>query len=46
MNAHLREKCLERMERRLRGHKETIGQRMARDVDALLPPAVHPLRRQ
>ena len=37
LNAHLREKCLERMERRLRGHRETIGERMARDVDALLP---------
>ena len=37
LNAHLEEKCLERMERRLRGHKETIGERMARDIDALLP---------
>ena len=37
LNAHLQEKCLERMKRRLRGHKETIGERMARDVDALLP---------
>ena len=37
LNAHLREKCLERMERQLRGHKETIGERMERDVDALLP---------
>ena len=37
LNAHLREKCLERMERRLRGHKETIGERMARDIDVLLP---------
>ncbi len=37
LNAHLEEKCLERMERRLRGHKETIGERMARDLDVLLP---------
>ena len=37
LNAHLEEKCLERMERRLRGHKETIGERMARDIDVLLP---------
>ena len=37
LNAHLEEKCLERRERRLRGHKETIGERMARDLDALLP---------
>ena len=25
LNAHLEEKCLERMERRLRGHRETVG---------------------
>ena len=37
LNAHLEGKCLERMERRLRGQKETIGERMMRDVDALLP---------
>ena len=37
LNAHLEEKCLERMERRLRGHKETIGERMVRDIDVLLP---------
>ena len=42
LNAHLEEKCLERMERRLRGHKATIGERMARDVDALLPLPVAP----
>ena len=41
LNAHLEEKCLERMGRRLRGHKETIGQRMERDLEALLAlPAV------
>ncbi len=37
LNAHLKEKCLERMERRLRIHKESIGERMKRDIDALLP---------
>ena len=37
LNALLEEKCLERMERRLRGHKETIGERMVRDIDVLLP---------
>ena len=37
LNAHLEEKCLERRERRLRGHKETIGERMVRDIDVLLP---------
>ncbi len=42
LNAHLKEKCLERMERRLRGHKETIGERMARDLDVLLPPPSTP----
>ena len=26
LNAHLEEKCLERLGRQLRGHKETIGQ--------------------
>ena len=41
LNAHLEECCLERMDARLRGHTETIGQRMERDLDALLPlPAV------
>ena len=41
LNAHLEERCLGRMDARLRGHSETIGQRMERDLDALLPlPAV------
>ena len=41
MNAHLERRCLERMDARLRGHTETIGQRMELDLDALLPlPAV------
>ena len=37
LNAHLEQRCLERMYRKLRGHTETIGQRMERDLDALLP---------
>ena len=37
LNAHLEQKCLERMDAVLRGHTETIGQRMERDLDALLP---------
>ena len=41
LNAHLEERCLERLGRQLRGHKETIGQRMERDLEALLAlPAV------
>ena len=41
LNAHLEQRCLERMDAQLRGHDETIGQRMERDLDALLPlPAV------
>ena len=37
LNAHLEARCLDRMDARLRGHSETIGQRMERDLDALLP---------
>ena len=37
LNAHLEQRCLERMDARLRGHDETIGQRMERDLEALLP---------
>ena len=41
LNAHLEQRCLGRMDAQLRGHDETIGQRMERDLDALLPlPAV------
>ena len=41
LNAHLEQRCLERMHATLRGHTETIGQRMERDLDALLHlPAV------
>ena len=37
LNAHLEGRCLERMDATLRGHSETIGQRMERDLEALLP---------
>ena len=41
LNAYLEERCLDRMGRQLRGHNETIGQRMERDLEALLAfPAV------
>ena len=42
LNACLERCCLERMDAQLRGHAETVGQRMERDLEALLPlPAVH-----
>ena len=37
LNAYLEQRCLERMDAQLRGHTETIGQRMERDLEALLP---------
>jgi transposase len=37
LNAHLEEQCLKRFEARLRGHSETIGERLERDLEALLP---------
>ena len=37
LNAHLARRCLARMDARLRGHAESIGQRMERDLAALLP---------
>ena len=41
LNDHLEQRCLARMDAQLRGHDETIGQRMERDLEALLPlPAV------
>ena len=36
LNPHLEGCCLERMDARLRGHAESIGQRMERDLEALL----------
>ena len=44
LNGYLERRCLERMDARLRGHTETIGQRMERDLEALLPlPAIEGL---
>ena len=37
LNVHLERRCLERMDAKLRGHSESIGERMERDLDALLP---------
>ena len=34
LNAYLERRCLERMDAQLRGHTETIGERMERDLDA------------
>ena len=35
LNAHLERRCLERMNAQFRGHMETIGHRMERDLGAL-----------
>ena len=44
LNAHLERRCLERMDARLRGHSETIGQRMERDLDIpCCPGPRHPM---
>ena len=37
LNAHLERRCLARMDARLRGHAESIGQRLERDLEALRP---------
>ena len=37
LNAHLEAHCLGRMDARLRDHSESIGQRMERDLEVLLP---------
>jgi transposase len=41
LNAHLEQRCLERLEHRVRGHAESIGDRLMRDLAALraCPPA-------
>ena len=38
LNAHLEERCRDRLGDRLRGHAETIGERLARDLAALQQP--------
>jgi transposase len=41
LNAYLEQQCLKRLGARLRGHSETIGERLERDLGAFLPlPAV------
>ena len=42
LNAWLEEQCLERQDEVLRGHGETIGERLLRDLDALLPRPAAP----
>jgi hypothetical protein len=37
LNAWLEDRCLERQNAVLRGHSETIGERLLRDLDALMP---------
>jgi hypothetical protein len=37
LNSHLETRCRERQDARLRGHEETIGERLARDLAAMLP---------
>ena len=37
LNAYLERRCLERMDAKLRRHTETIGQRLERDLESLLP---------
>ena len=45
LNVHLERRCLARMDARLRGHSESIGQRMERDLEALAASAGGGLRR-
>lgn len=37
LNAQLMERCRERRQRRLRGHQQTIGERLEKDTQAFLP---------
>ncbi|MEM7621566.1 MAG: hypothetical protein AAF228_14195, partial [Pseudomonadota bacterium] len=43
LNMYLEQQCLHRQGALLRGHKETIEQRLSRDLDALmdLPPTAY-----
>ena len=43
LNAHLERRCLERMDARLRGHPESIGQRMERDLMPCCPCHPYPM---
>ena len=42
LNSDLETRCRERQKARLRGHEETIGERLARDLEAMLPLPVAP----
>jgi hypothetical protein len=42
LNAWLEEQCLKRRDAVLRGHSETIGERLPRDLDALMVPPPTP----
>ena len=46
LNAHLEQHSLRRFEDRLRGHNETIGERLERDLEKLLPLPASTVRRQ
>ena len=35
LNAHLERRCLDRLDHRVRGHAESIGERLERDLAAL-----------
>src|SRR3954451_12604950 len=37
LNAYLEQRCLERLDHRVRGHEESIGERLVRDLSALQP---------
>ena len=43
LNAHLEQRCLERLDHRVRGHEESIGERLVRDLSALQsrPPTAY-----
>ena len=45
LNTYLEQRCLERMDAKLRGHSETIGQRMERDLEVPAAPTSGGLRR-
>src|SRR3954468_3365826 len=37
LNTHLEQRCLDRLDHRVRGHEESIGERLVRDLSALQP---------
>ena len=43
LKAHLEQRCLERLDHRVRGHEESIGERLVRDLSALQrrPPTAY-----